>query len=80
MRAGWSAINTPRLRYDLLAPQTVNDPLQVVKGEVQRRDLQLYIDHPGAFSQDVSALSHEIGEWMDDPLGSTPTVTRLLAA
>lgn len=26
-----------------------------------------YVDHPGAFSQDVSALSHEIGEWMDDP-------------
>jgi hypothetical protein len=27
-----------------------------------------YIDTPGIFSQDVSALSHEIGEWMDDPL------------
>jgi len=27
-----------------------------------------YIDHPGDFAQDVSALSHEIGEWMDDPL------------
>jgi hypothetical protein len=27
-----------------------------------------YIDHVGVFSQDVSALSHEIGEWMDDPL------------
>ena len=26
-----------------------------------------YVDHPGAFSQDVEALSHEIGEWMDDP-------------
>ncbi len=26
-----------------------------------------YVDSPGAFSQDVSALSHEIGEWMDDP-------------
>ena len=26
-----------------------------------------YVDHPGAFSQDVSALTHEIGEWMDDP-------------
>ena len=26
-----------------------------------------YIDHPGSFSQDVSALSHEVGEWMDDP-------------
>jgi hypothetical protein len=23
---------------------------------------------PGAFSQDVSALSHEVGEWLDDPL------------
>jgi hypothetical protein len=27
-----------------------------------------YLDVPGVFSQDVSALSHEIGEWMDDPL------------
>jgi hypothetical protein len=27
-----------------------------------------YVDHSGAFSQDVSALSHEIGEWADDPL------------
>ena len=26
-----------------------------------------YIDKAGAFSQDVSALSHETGEWMDDP-------------
>ncbi|HLY19009.1 MAG TPA: hypothetical protein VKR61_17385 [Bryobacteraceae bacterium] len=27
-----------------------------------------YIDHVGAFAQDVSALSHEVGEWADDPL------------
>jgi hypothetical protein len=27
-----------------------------------------YDTHPGVFSQDVSALSHEVGEWMDDPL------------
>ena len=27
-----------------------------------------YVDHPGIFSQDVSALSHEVGEWVDDPL------------
>jgi len=27
-----------------------------------------YADHVGAFSQDVSALSHEVGEWADDPL------------
>ena len=26
-----------------------------------------YIGTPGAFSQDVSALSHEMGEWIDDP-------------
>jgi hypothetical protein len=26
-----------------------------------------YVDEKGSFSQDVSALSHEIGEWMDDP-------------
>jgi len=27
-----------------------------------------YVDFPGDFSQDVSALSHEVGEWADDPL------------
>jgi hypothetical protein len=27
-----------------------------------------YVDLVGAFSQDVSALSHEVGEWADDPL------------
>lgn len=27
-----------------------------------------YIDHVGAFAQNVSALSHEVGEWADDPL------------
>jgi len=26
-----------------------------------------YVDSVGAFSQDVSALTHELGEWMDDP-------------
>lgn len=31
-----------------------------------------YVDHVGAFSQDVSALSHEIGEWADDPLTVNP--------
>jgi hypothetical protein len=27
-----------------------------------------YVNHVGAFSQDVSAMSHEIGEFIDDPL------------
>jgi hypothetical protein len=27
-----------------------------------------YINKAGAFAQDVSALSHEVGEWADDPL------------
>lgn len=27
-----------------------------------------YVDVPGQFAQDVSALSHELGEWADDPL------------
>ena len=27
-----------------------------------------YIGKPGSFSQNVSALSHEVGEWLDDPL------------
>lgn len=26
-----------------------------------------YVDHASSFSEDVSALSHEVGEWMDDP-------------
>ena len=26
-----------------------------------------YVDSPSSFAADVSALSHEIGEWMDDP-------------
>ena len=26
-----------------------------------------YVDSAGSFAQDVSALSHEIGEWLDDP-------------
>lgn len=26
-----------------------------------------YADKTGAFSEDVAALSHEVGEWMDDP-------------
>lgn len=32
-----------------------------------------YVDAPGVFSQDVSALSHEVGEWMDDPLVASPS-------
>ncbi len=31
-----------------------------------------YIPVVGTFSQDVSALSHEIGEWMDDPNTNNP--------
>ncbi len=31
-----------------------------------------YIDSPGAFAQDVSALSHEVGEWLTDPLVANP--------
>lgn len=31
-----------------------------------------YIDRSGVFAQDVSALSHEIGEWADDPLVANP--------
>jgi hypothetical protein len=34
-----------------------------------------YDDHPGVFSQDVSALSHEVGEWADDPLYPSPNFT-----
>jgi len=31
------------------------------------------IDTSGAIGGDVSTMSHEIGEWMDDPLGTNPT-------
>lgn len=37
-----------------------------------------YIDKAGAFSQDVSALSHEVGEWMDDPFINNPGCGGLL--
>jgi hypothetical protein len=33
-----------------------------------------YLTTSGAFSQDVSALSHELGEWMDDPLTNNTDV------
>jgi len=37
-------------------------------GSLQAYAHATYVDHPGDFAQDVSALSHEVGEWMDDPL------------
>ena len=37
-----------------------------------------YIDKTGVFSQDVSALSHEVGEWMDDPFVNNPGCGGLL--
>ena len=37
-----------------------------------------YIDTVGAFAQDVSALSHEVGEWMDDPFINNPGCGGLL--
>lgn len=43
-----------------------------------------YVDHAKDFSQDVSALSHEVGEWMDDPYAnnvvtcSDPSINHLL--
>jgi len=39
-----------------------------VAGGIQTYSEFTYVNHPGVFSQDVSALSHEIGEWVDDPL------------
>ncbi|HEV2118393.1 MAG TPA: hypothetical protein VGR48_20310 [Terriglobales bacterium] len=39
--------------------------------------LQTYIvsdfDNSGLYMGDVSVLSHEVGEWMDDPVGTNPT-------
>jgi hypothetical protein len=37
-----------------------------------------YIDKAGAFAQDVSALSHEVGEWIDDPFVNNPGCGGLL--
>lgn len=37
-------------------------------GSLQSYAHATYVDHPGEFAQDVSALSHEVGEWIDDPL------------
>jgi hypothetical protein len=31
-----------------------------------------YADKPGAFAQDVSALSHEVAEWAEDPFTNNP--------
>jgi len=39
-----------------------------VVGSAQSYAHATYVDHAGAFAQDVSALSHEVGEWVDDPL------------
>jgi len=39
-----------------------------VIGSAQSYAHATYVDHVGAFAQDVSALSHEVGEWVDDPL------------
>lgn len=33
-----------------------------------------YVGTVGAFAQDVSALSHEVGEWMDDPFANNVDV------
>jgi len=41
-------------------------------GILQTYTVNLY-DTSGAFGGDISVMSHEVGEWMDDPLGSNPT-------
>lgn len=39
-----------------------------VVGSAQSYAHATYVDHANAFAEDVSALSHEVGEWADDPL------------
>lgn len=39
-----------------------------VVGSAQSYAHTTYVDHANAFAEDVSALSHEVGEWADDPL------------
>jgi hypothetical protein len=36
-----------------------------------------FVDVPGAFAQDVSALSHEVGEWLTDPFTNNTDVPAL---
>jgi len=36
-------------------------------GGAQTYGYSTYVDSVGAFSEDISAISHEIAEWMDDP-------------
>jgi hypothetical protein len=38
-----------------------------------------YVGKAGAFAEDVDALSHEVGEWIDDPLGENTDVPLLCA-
>ena len=38
----------------------------------QTYSMSTYIQNAGEFAQDVSALSHEIGEWLDDPNTNNP--------
>jgi len=37
-----------------------------------------YVDSPGAFSQDISAFSHELGEWYDDPFTNSSSPCGIL--
>lgn len=39
-----------------------------VIGSAQSYSHATYVTHNGSFAEDVSALSHEVGEWADDPL------------
>ncbi|HEV2699383.1 MAG TPA: hypothetical protein VGU90_15420 [Terriglobales bacterium] len=39
-----------------------------VVGSAQSYAHTTYVTHSGSFAEDVSALSHEVGEWADDPL------------
>lgn len=36
-------------------------------GGTQTYGYSTWVDHPDSFSEDISAISHEIGEWYDDP-------------
>jgi hypothetical protein len=39
-----------------------------------------YFTQPGQFTEDVSALSHELGEWMDDPFVNNTNIPSSCAA
>lgn len=59
----------------ILGYHSAFNPSFAASADIQTYAVAAY-DTTGDFGlavQDISALSHEVGEWMDDPLGTNPT-------